>query len=96
MARKSVHADRVCEELRDSLTRGEVPLGRLVEQQLAERFRTSRTPIRDALRRLEGDGHLTRDAASGYVRARVQRGAAVVREQIGELLSRMFEESAAA
>jgi len=65
MARKPVHADRVYEELRDDLTRGEVPLERLVEQQLAERFQTSRTPIREALRRLEGDGHLIRDPSGG-------------------------------
>lgn len=53
-------------ELRELLIRGEMPLGaRLVEQQLAERFETSRTPIREALKRLEGDGHLARDDAGG-------------------------------
>ena len=38
---------------------------RLVEEQLAEEFQTSRTPVREALRRLEGDGHLVRDPAGG-------------------------------
>jgi DNA-binding GntR family transcriptional regulator len=43
-----------------------MPVGRrIVEQQLAAEFRTSRTPVREALRRLEGDGHLTRDPGGG-------------------------------
>jgi DNA-binding GntR family transcriptional regulator len=58
-------------ELRDRLTRGRIPIGsRIVEQQLAAEFHTSRTPVREALRRLEGDGHLTRDP-SGGLRPRV-------------------------
>jgi DNA-binding GntR family transcriptional regulator len=32
------------------------------------------------------------DAAAGYMRAHIQRSAAVVRERIGEALARMFEE----
>ena len=43
---------------------------RIVEQQIATEFRSSRTPVREALRRLEGDGHLTRDP-SGGMRPRV-------------------------
>lgn len=43
-----------------------MPVGsRIVEQQLALEFGTSRTPIREALRRLEGDRHLTRDPTGG-------------------------------
>ena len=60
------HADRVYAELRDRLLRGEVPLGRrLVEERLADEFQTSRTPVREALRRLEGDGHLVRAPEGG-------------------------------
>jgi DNA-binding GntR family transcriptional regulator len=60
------HADRVYGELRDRLLRGEVPLGRrLVEERLADEFQTSRTPVREALRRLEGDGHLVRAPEGG-------------------------------
>jgi DNA-binding GntR family transcriptional regulator len=60
------HADRVYAEVRDRLLRGEMPLGRrLVEERLAEEFRTSRTPVREALRRLEGDGHLMRAPEGG-------------------------------
>jgi DNA-binding GntR family transcriptional regulator len=71
VAAKVSQAELIYEELRDRLTRGAVPIGRrLVEQQLAAEFRTSRTPVREALRRLEGDGHLTRDP-SGGMRPRV-------------------------
>ena len=59
-------ADEVHSALRAALLAGEFPYGqRLVEEQLAERFATSRTPVREALRRLEGDGHVVRDRAGG-------------------------------
>jgi DNA-binding GntR family transcriptional regulator len=60
------HAERVYQALRTQLLRGELPAGaRLIEQRLAEEFDTSRTPVREAMRRLEGDGHLIRDASGG-------------------------------
>lgn len=60
------HAERVYQALRTQLLRGELPAGaRLIEQRLAEEFDTSRTPVREAMRRLEGDGHLVRDASGG-------------------------------
>ncbi|HEY6762015.1 MAG TPA: GntR family transcriptional regulator [Baekduia sp.] len=59
-------AERVYAQLRDQLLAGALPAGeRLVEVQLAARFATSRTPVREALRRLEGDGHLFRDGGGG-------------------------------
>lgn len=59
-------AERVYLEIRDRLLRGEFPVGqRLVELQLSAEHGTSRTPIREALRRLEGDGHLERDPSGG-------------------------------
>jgi DNA-binding GntR family transcriptional regulator len=59
-------AETVHRELRAALLAGEFPYGqRLVEEQLAERFATSRTPVREALRRLEGDGHVVRDPSGG-------------------------------
>ena len=61
-ARASTQAERVYAELRERLLRGDMPVGRrLVEQELAAEFQTSRTPVREALRRLEGDGHIVRD-----------------------------------
>lgn len=65
------HAERVYQDLRARLLRGDVPAAeRLVELRLADEYATSRTPVREALRRLEGDGHLVRDA-SGGLRPRV-------------------------
>ena len=59
-------AERVYAGLREQLLRGDLPAGRrLVEQQLAADFNTSRTPVREALRRLEGDGHIVRDRGGG-------------------------------
>lgn len=47
-------ADRVFESLQDAIVRGEIPPGsRVGETELAERFGTSRGPLREALRRLE-------------------------------------------
>lgn len=59
-------AERVYVDLRERLLRGDLPVGRrLVESQLAAEFSTSRTPVREALRRLEGDGHIVRDRGGG-------------------------------
>jgi DNA-binding GntR family transcriptional regulator len=59
-------ADRVYRDLRGRLLRGELAAGeRLVELALAAEYDTSRTPVREALRRLEGDGHLVRDPGGG-------------------------------
>lgn len=59
-------ADQIHRELRRQLLLGGFPYGeRLIEEQLAARFDTSRTPIREALRRLEGDGHVVRDPSGG-------------------------------
>jgi DNA-binding GntR family transcriptional regulator len=65
-AREMSQAERVYAGLRERLLRGDMPVGRrLVEQQLAAEFKTSRTPVREALRRLEGDGHIVRDPGGG-------------------------------
>ncbi|MEA2190821.1 MAG: hypothetical protein QOI73_942 [Solirubrobacteraceae bacterium] len=64
--RATTHADRVYVALRERLLRGDMAVGRrLVEQRLAAEFATSRTPVREALRRLEGDGHIVRDRGGG-------------------------------
>lgn len=47
-------ADRVFAALQDAIVRGEIPPGsRVGETELAERFGTSRGPLREALRKLE-------------------------------------------
>lgn len=49
-------ADRAYAEIRDMILSGELPAGsQLGEEALAERCGVSRTPVRDALRRLEGE-----------------------------------------
>ncbi len=49
----------------DSIERGDYnPGSRLVESELAERLGVSRTPVREALQRLETQGMLTRDGRS--------------------------------
>ncbi|WP_118136785.1 GntR family transcriptional regulator [Oceanicella sp. SM1341] len=54
------------------------PGGRLVESELAERFGVSRTPIREALKRLETQGVVTRDGRSLIV-------SSLDHDQLGEL-----------
>ena len=47
----------VYEALREEILSGKIKLGsRLIEKDLAERFHISRTPIREAIRRLESEG----------------------------------------
>lgn len=59
------------ERLRTDIVEGQFePGAALVEVSLAERYGTSRTPIREALRRLEQDGLVERGARGMCVRAR--------------------------
>ncbi len=37
------------------------PGGRIIEEEIAARYKVSRSPVRDALRRLEADGLLVRE-----------------------------------
>jgi DNA-binding GntR family transcriptional regulator len=63
----------------EAIDRGEYQPGdRLVESDLAERFGVSRTPIREALQRLETQGVLTRDGRSLVV-------SSLDHDQLGEL-----------
>jgi len=59
--------DAVYRTLRNELLLGQLGYGRLVEEDLAKRFATSRTPVREALRRLEGDGHVEKRPSMGLV-----------------------------
>jgi DNA-binding GntR family transcriptional regulator len=61
-------SDHVYRMLRHAVVSGAMPPGtRIVEAALASQLEVSRTPIRDALRRLEGDGLLERSGARGLV-----------------------------
>lgn len=56
-------ADQIYHQLERAILEGRLEFGaRLVEGQLAQAFGTSRTPIREALRRLEADGLVQIDA----------------------------------
>jgi DNA-binding GntR family transcriptional regulator len=60
-------SDRVHHELKQRLTLWEyLPGQRLGEEALAAEFGVSRTPVRDALRRLEQEGFLDQESWAGY------------------------------
>lgn len=64
----------------DAIDRGDyAPGARLVETELAERFGVSRTPIREALGRLETQGVVAHDGRRGMVVASLDH------DQLGEL-----------
>jgi DNA-binding GntR family transcriptional regulator len=75
------HADRLSTEIADAILAGQFAPGeRLDEQRLAETYEVSRTPVREALRRL---------ASSGLIELRPRRGA-VVTEITAERLNGLF------
>jgi DNA-binding GntR family transcriptional regulator len=60
--------DHVYATLRHAILSGAIPAGtRMVETELSSRLAVSRTPVRDALRRLEGDCLVRRDGGRGLV-----------------------------
>jgi DNA-binding GntR family transcriptional regulator len=66
MAQAETSQARVYRELRRLLSHGQfMPGERLVELQLAKRFGVTRSPIREALCRLEHDGFVSRHAGRG-------------------------------
>src|SRR6201991_3524656 len=78
-------SDRIRNALTDEITAGALAAGSaLEEQQLADRFGASRTPVREALRQL---------VVSGLVEVRDRRGLVVAR-MTPERIMDMFETSA--
>jgi len=79
-------SDRIRNMLTDEIASGSLPAGSaLDEQQLADRFNASRTPVREALRQL---------SVSGLVEMRPRRGVIVTRmtpERIMEMFETMAE-----
>ncbi|MDG1371589.1 MAG: GntR family transcriptional regulator [Paracoccaceae bacterium] len=68
------------ERILDAIDAGDYPPGaRLLETELAETFGVSRTPVREALRRLESQGVVTHEARKGAVVASLDYN------QLGEL-----------
>lgn len=67
-------ADGVFEALRDSIHAGRlVPGQRLIEADLVEQFRTNRSRLREAFRRLQADGLVTIDRNRGASVRRISR-----------------------
>jgi DNA-binding GntR family transcriptional regulator len=56
----------IYQSIRDDITYGRLSPGeRILENQLAEQFKASRSPIREALRQLEAEGLITFDTRKG-------------------------------
>jgi DNA-binding GntR family transcriptional regulator len=54
--KRSTTSDQVYEQLRESIVRGDIPAGAVLNQMdLADQFGVSRVPIREALKRLEAE-----------------------------------------
>lgn len=64
--RQKLLRDQVYEILREKLLDGMGEGYRLIEEELAEQMNVSRTPVRDALRRLEIEGLITSSDSRGY------------------------------
>lgn len=68
-------ADEVYDQLLTALTTGEIgPDDRLVQEKLAAELQISRTPIREALLRLEQEGVLATSPRGGFVLYRMDEG----------------------
>lgn len=66
-ARKSI-GEHVFEHLRQAIIRGDLDQGnRLVESRIAEAIGVSRTPVREAIHKLEREGLLCRQARGGFI-----------------------------
>lgn len=91
--------DEVYRLLRRALiTRRIAPGTRLVESELATQLDVSRTPIRDALRRLESDGFVTRARGGGLEASQISaeeiRDLFLVRGELDRLAARLAAERA--
>ena len=64
--RKSL-GQHVFENLKQAVIRGNIPSGqRLVESRLAETLGISRTPVREAIHKLEREGYLEKQPRGGF------------------------------
>jgi DNA-binding GntR family transcriptional regulator len=75
-------ADQARDALLEAIVSGKLPAGsRLTEESLCAEFAISRTPVRDALLKLEADGLIERLSSRGYQVKKLDR------EAVEELLS---------
>lgn len=88
-------AERVADQIRDEVREGRLAPGqRLTEAQIGEQFGASRGPIREALRRLDGEGILTFEKNRGVSVRRLTRDDFVnlleVREALEAVAARLL------
>jgi DNA-binding GntR family transcriptional regulator len=68
MAKSETQRERIANLVRDLIVTGELePGARVAEEDIAARYKASRTPVREALRQLESEGFLTILAWRGAV-----------------------------
>jgi DNA-binding GntR family transcriptional regulator len=87
-------SERVYRSLRDHILEGKLPPGtRLTELDLAQQFESSRTPVREALKRLGAEGLVSIDPGRGMVVREIDAAEAeeiyVIREVIDGLAGRL-------
>ncbi|MDQ7782327.1 MAG: GntR family transcriptional regulator [Desulfomonilaceae bacterium] len=71
--RKSA-GEHIFEHLKQAIIRGDIPPGsRMVETRIAETMGVSRTPVREAIHKLEREGFLTKQPNSGFAVAGLTR-----------------------
>jgi DNA-binding GntR family transcriptional regulator len=91
-------ADAVYQALRQSILQGDLaPGGRLRSDALANELRVSRTPVREALRRLEAEGLVTRSGSGLIVHALSEQDLTelfYVREALEGMAARLAAENA--
>jgi DNA-binding GntR family transcriptional regulator len=74
--RHGARSEHVYRKLRDAIREGEFRSGdRVMEIEVADWLKVSRTPVRDAIRRLESEGILQYEPRQGLVVARLDRQA---------------------
>jgi DNA-binding GntR family transcriptional regulator len=74
--RHGARGEHVYRRLRDAIQQGEFKSGhRVMEIEVAQWLNVSRTPVRDAIRRLESEGMLEHEPRNGLVVARLDRQA---------------------
>lgn len=68
LGRRASSADMVYDTLRDAIIRGEIPEGEALRQEsIAQMFRVSRIPVREAMQRLEAQGLVISERFKGVV-----------------------------
>lgn len=92
--RHGARSEHVYRKLRDAIQEGELKPGqRIMEIEVADWLRVSRTPVRDAIRRLEAEGMMEHEPRNGIVVSRLDRQAVmelyVMRETLEDTAARL-------